>query len=155
MSASPRPNLMLRIRRDLRAFDASLDQLDEAVAARLAIGRSDLRAMELVSRHGRLGPAALAKRLALTTGAVTTLVDRLESNGLLRREPDPEDRRRVVLRVTKEGATRERELFGQLGLEVARWLSRRPTRDLEAIADFLDAARSLADSARARIEGGR
>ena len=40
----------------------------------------------------------LAERTGLTTGAVTGVVDRLEEAGFVRREDDPGDRRRVILR---------------------------------------------------------
>ncbi len=52
---------------------------------------------------GRLAPSLLAQRIVCTTGAMTKLVDRLVRTGLVRRTPDPEDRRGVLVALTPEG----------------------------------------------------
>ena len=152
MTAHRKPSPAARIVRELRAFDASLDLLDESVAAALEISRSDLRAIEIVSRHGSVTSGALARHLGLTTGSVTTLVDRMTMKGFFQRSSDPNDRRRVIIQITDEGIRREREFFGRLGAEMANRLSRFSPRDLEVIAEFLSAGRLLVDAARARID---
>ena len=45
----------------------------------------------------RSSPGELASDLDLSTGAMTSRLDRLEAAGLVRRLPDPEDRRGVVV----------------------------------------------------------
>ncbi len=152
MSTPERAGLMLRIARELRALLASLDRLDQAAAGALAISRNDLRALALVARLGSLPAGRLARQLRLTSGAVTTLLDRMEDKGLMQRVADPRDRRRVVVMLSLEGGHRERELFAPLTRESAKWLARRPSRDLAVIEEFLSHARSAADTARARIE---
>ncbi|HEY7398247.1 MAG TPA: MarR family transcriptional regulator [Gaiellaceae bacterium] len=51
----------------------------------------------------RSSPGALASELELSTGAMTSRLDRLEREGHVRRLPDPEDRRSVVVELTPEG----------------------------------------------------
>ena len=51
----------------------------------------------------RLSASALARSAMLTSGAMTTRIDRLEERGWVRREPDPEDRRGVQVRLTHAG----------------------------------------------------
>jgi DNA-binding MarR family transcriptional regulator len=51
----------------------------------------------------RRSPGALAKRLDLTTGAMTNRLDHLEEAGFVRRLPDPDDRRGVIVELTPEG----------------------------------------------------
>lgn len=48
-------------------------------------------------------PGALSRMLLVTAGNVSGLVERLVSRGLIRRDPDPDDRRRVRLRLTTRG----------------------------------------------------
>jgi DNA-binding MarR family transcriptional regulator len=48
-------------------------------------------------------PGKLAKHLGLSTGAMTNRLDNMERRGLLRRLDDPEDRRGVIVELTKEG----------------------------------------------------
>jgi DNA-binding MarR family transcriptional regulator len=50
----------------------------------------------------------LAERIACVKSNVTQLVDRLEADGLVRRVPDPEDRRSVRAAITDEGLARYR-----------------------------------------------
>lgn len=55
------------------------------------------------SPHGRLRLAELGRQLSITTGGVTRLIDRVEAAGLLRRVPDPADRRAAFAQITGEG----------------------------------------------------
>jgi DNA-binding MarR family transcriptional regulator len=51
----------------------------------------------------RLSPGQLAANLGLSSGAMTNRLDRLESAGLLRRLPDPSDRRALKVELTEAG----------------------------------------------------
>jgi len=51
----------------------------------------------------QLSASELARAAMLSSGAMTTRVDRLEQRGLVRRHVDPEDRRGVQVRLTKAG----------------------------------------------------
>jgi DNA-binding MarR family transcriptional regulator len=48
-------------------------------------------------------PGALARDLELSSGAMTSRLDRLEELGFIRRLPDPDDRRGVLVELTDEG----------------------------------------------------
>jgi DNA-binding MarR family transcriptional regulator len=51
----------------------------------------------------RAAPGKIAKRLELTSGAMTARLDKLEEAGLVRRQPDPEDRRGLRVQLTEPG----------------------------------------------------
>lgn len=51
----------------------------------------------------RSSPGYLAKRAELTSGAMTNRLDGLEAEGLVRRLPDPDDRRGVIVELTPKG----------------------------------------------------
>lgn len=136
----------------MRDYDASLDLLDHAVAATLGIGRTDLRAIEVVSRDGPRTAGDLASQLALTTGAVTALIDRMEKAGFLRRTRSTTDRRQVLVELTAQAKRREASIFGPLATESARSLARYSGSERTIIIDFLRRAKELSDAARARIE---
>ena len=51
----------------------------------------------------RISPGALARDLDLSSGATTSRLDRLEGAGYIRRLPDPEDRRGVLVELTDAG----------------------------------------------------
>ena len=63
----------------------------------LAVNPTDLSAMAHLISSGPLGPTELARRLGLSTAAVTTVIDRLEGLGHATRERHPTDRRSVVV----------------------------------------------------------
>ena len=73
-----------------------------AVAKRMGLGTSEL-ALGHLQAAGPMTPGQLGGRLSISPGAVTALVDRLESRGHVERLPNPEDRRSALLRDT-EGA---------------------------------------------------
>jgi DNA-binding MarR family transcriptional regulator len=51
----------------------------------------------------RSSPGKLAKHEQLSSGAMTNRLDRLEERGLIRRLPDPDDRRGVLVELTEAG----------------------------------------------------
>ena len=53
----------------------------------------------------RSSPGYLAERAELSSGAMTNRLDRLEAAGLIRRLPDPTDRRGVQVELTEAGHT--------------------------------------------------
>jgi DNA-binding MarR family transcriptional regulator len=79
-----------------RALARAMDEFDEAAGDALGLGRSDLRALNLLE-HGPLSPSTLARRLGLTRPAVTALISRLEDAGHVARVPVPGDRRAAAV----------------------------------------------------------
>ena len=79
--------------------------VNEALATHgLTLGQFDILAtLRREGTDGRLTPTQLMQSVALSSGGMTNRLDRLESAGLVRREPDPGDRRGVVIRLTPEG----------------------------------------------------
>ena len=60
----------------------------------------------------RRSPGQLGRRLELTSGAMTARLDRLEEAGLVRRRPDPEDRRGLKIELTDAGRRKYQEAIG-------------------------------------------
>ena len=89
----------------LHRFGLERDRFRAALARRARIGATDLDALEHLEADGPLTQRELGDRLALTSGAVTMLVDRLEEDGWVHRRPHPHDRRAVLLELS---ATAER-----------------------------------------------
>jgi DNA-binding MarR family transcriptional regulator len=64
---------------------------------------SVLTSLRLFSDQCKNTPSGLASDLELSSGAMTSRLDRLEEAGLVRRVPDPDDRRSVVVELTEKG----------------------------------------------------
>lgn len=79
-----------------RAIHSVLDRIDDAMERSLGINRSDLRCLNLLE-HGPLTPTEIGRRLDLTSGSVTALIDRLVERELVSRMPAPKDRRSTAI----------------------------------------------------------
>ena len=86
----------------LRDLGQAVDLHQQVAADRLGLNRTDLSLLGLLDARGARTPGQIAEASGLTTGAVTGVIDRLEKAGLVRREPDPADRRRVLVRLLGE-----------------------------------------------------
>ena len=78
-----------------RISQAATDQFDERLSEFLGINRTDGRCLDIIGRNGRMSAGQLSIEAGLTTGAVTAVIDRLETAGYVRRLRDPLDRRKV------------------------------------------------------------
>jgi DNA-binding MarR family transcriptional regulator len=63
-----------------------------------------LNTLRRVSDQRGSKPSDMARSSLITTGAMTSRLDRLERTGLIRRTPDPADRRGVLVRLTPQGS---------------------------------------------------
>ena len=83
----------------------------------------------------------LSRRMLVTGGNVTGIVDQLERGGLLVRTEDPADRRAYRVKLTKEG----RRLFAQMAAEHETWIvklfSGIPKREQRALTESLSRLR--------------
>ncbi|WP_319018307.1 MarR family winged helix-turn-helix transcriptional regulator [Microbispora sitophila] len=68
-----------------------------AGAKAVGLGATDLYALNILGLGGAMTPGELGRRTGLTTGPTTRLIDRLEQAGYVRRAPDPDDRRKVIV----------------------------------------------------------
>jgi len=77
----------------------------------LEVGLSDFGVMELLLHKGPQPVNEIGRRIALTSGAITTAVDRLEARGLVTREAHQTDRRARIVRLTAPGETQAATVF--------------------------------------------
>src|SRR5580698_8921244 len=66
-------------------------------AAANGLGITDSKTLSALTQEGPMTAGEIAKRLGLTSGAVTTVIDRLVRAGFVRRVADPLDRRKVIV----------------------------------------------------------
>ena len=77
------------------------------------LGQSDFAVLEVLLSKGPLRVNDIGRRVELTSGAITTAVDRLEARGLVAREHDDADRRTRVVRLTPAGRAHISGIFAQ------------------------------------------
>jgi DNA-binding MarR family transcriptional regulator len=119
----------------VRHLDLKMSQMHLEMCERLELSPGELLALAHLSLSGSLGPTDLTRRLHMTTGAMTAMLDRLAERGYITREQHATDRRRIVVRLTPGGRDRifahvhgvadgVMELTEGLGVEERRMIGR-------------------------------
>src|SRR5712692_9765631 len=130
--------VMARLLRAARALERSM----AGVFERYGLNRGEFDVLASLRRAGppfALGPTRLSEGLLLSTAAMTNRADRLERMGLVRRRPDPGDRRQVQVELTERGRTAIDEAFPALIAEDERLLLAVPASDRQALTSLLRA----------------
>ena len=89
-------------------------------------------------REGACSPGELARLWQVTPAVLTGVIDRLERRGLVRRESDPQDRRRLVLALTEEGLAASRDVEQALLDDLAAQLASASPRELAELERALE-----------------
>lgn len=104
-TSSTRQQQLFNAHRSMRALHAANEALTDATADLLGINKTDHRCLDIIQRHRQISAGQLAEAAHLSSGAITTAIDRLERVGLVNRVQDPTDRRRILLEIGPAGAT--------------------------------------------------
>jgi DNA-binding MarR family transcriptional regulator len=123
----------------------------EAVAERLGINATDLKCLELAAGEEAISPGRLAELAGLTTGAVTGVLDRLERARIVRREADPTDRRRVVVRLIPERAGELSALYAPLLTTTAALAAAYDSSQRAALDGYLRGAARVLEQETVRL----
>jgi DNA-binding MarR family transcriptional regulator len=151
MSRESKQELLTAIGDAFRINQNKADVFDDVASEILSINRTDMRAMDIVSRRGRVTAGELAKEAGLTTGGVTAVVDRMERAGLLKRVRDPDDRRRVWLETTPLVFEKTMPIWRPMQELWESW-ARNLTRDqLEFLLRFLTESNELMEEQIERL----
>lgn len=130
-----------------RRYTGAVVFYHDLVAEMLGVSTSDLKALDFIQRFGPRRASELMGETGLASGSVTALIDRLELKGLVRRTPDPLDRRAVVVGVTPRFRREVVPMFDPIGKRMRTMFDRLDAGDLETVRTFLEDARSGLESA--------
>ncbi|MGH3568177.1 MAG: MarR family winged helix-turn-helix transcriptional regulator [Pseudonocardia sp.] len=131
------------------------DEAERAVARDLALPQMDARALDHILRSTEpLGPVEMGRRLGISSGSATVLVDRLVDSGHLVRRPHPDDGRRRVVDATdmarNDSVTALAPLLRDLDAVAARLDPHTATAVLTYLRNVADVQRAHGASARHR-----
>jgi DNA-binding MarR family transcriptional regulator len=151
MSRESRDELIAAIFLAFREQQTATELLDEAAWEVLGVNRTDGRCLDVIEREGSVTAGRLAAVAGLSSGAVTTAIDRLERAGLARRTADPGDRRKVLVELTESGADSCDRIYGPLNDEGVEALADYSERDLKTLRDFFVLGRELLEAHTERV----
>lgn len=151
-----RAELLRELMTQMRKSSAISVLHSQTVADRVGLNPSDMEALDLLLINGPVTAGRLAELTGLTTGAITGIVDRLERVGHVRREEDPTDRRRVIVRAVPERAEREiAPLYAPMAGEMSALLDRYSEAELATILDFFGSSYDIVSNHISRLRSSR
>lgn len=115
-------------------------QAHTGVFARFELDRGEFDVLATLRRSGapfRLSPTQLFRSLMMSSGGMTNRLDRLERAGLVRRVPDPRDRRSVQVELTEHGLKTVDDAVSAHVENQHRLLAAMPPADRDAVAALL------------------
>jgi DNA-binding MarR family transcriptional regulator len=120
-----------------RENSAATVLLHTAIAGRCGLTATDTKTIDTLLRLGPVTAGEVAGYTGLATASVTSLLDRLERKGLVRRVRDAQDRRRVMVEPVRERLAGGETVFGSIRQGFASLLESYSDDQLETILDFM------------------
>ena len=148
------PPLIAELISAVRAYQRATEDMDTAAYEALGVNRSAGKCLDVLEEREPMTAGALAEELGLTTGAVTTLVDRLEKIGYVTRTRDTVDRRRVLVQLTALARRRIAQLYGPMAELGREWFEPLSEDDVRLIIGFLRHGTKVSAENATRIRGG-
>jgi DNA-binding MarR family transcriptional regulator len=148
---SRREELLLELIRVNRAYQIAVDQMDDAFFRLIGVNPTDGRCLDIIDLSGGISAGELARAVDLSPAAVTSVIDRLERMGFVKRTRDREDRRRVIVQPTDKVARYADLAYMPMGAEGVKLLGDMSNKELEAVIRFLSAGIELNERHAVRV----
>ncbi|GIH92316.1 MarR family winged helix-turn-helix transcriptional regulator [Planobispora siamensis] len=149
-----REELQARLQAELEQTMAAGILLQQAVADRLGLNLADFKCLTALSGMDAATAGDVAASTGLTTGAATRMIDRLERGGWVRREQDPGDRRKVIVRPVPERMAQIGPLFAGMSQAWAQALAEYDEDQIAMMLDLFRRMRRVAGQQAAMIREG-
>jgi len=108
----------------------------QEAASAYGLGITDMKTLSVLQQAGPLSAGQIADRISLTTGAVTNVIDRLEQRGLVKRQRDTKDRRKVIVGVNSRTLAKGENVYRSMGRAFDQLLRGYTTSELEFLVKF-------------------
>jgi MarR family 2-MHQ and catechol resistance regulon transcriptional repressor len=105
-----------------KAYRAMLVKYDES-KKNLGLCDSDFRVLEVLLHKGPLPVNVIGEKVELTTGSITTAVDRMEAKWLVARKNHPDDRRVRLVELTARGRRMMEKAYAQHSIYMEKSMS--------------------------------
>jgi DNA-binding MarR family transcriptional regulator len=127
----------------LRSLTHAKMMFKNGVASKMHLNISDAECIDFLIQMGSSTAGDLARVTGLTTGAVTSVIDRLEKGGYVRREKNPNDRRKVMVVLIPERNKSIRDHYDPLNAEIHNLLSDYGKKELKILISCMKELNSI------------
>lgn len=128
-----------RVLLEIRKFIAASIFFNSQAAEKVGLSLTDSQMIHTLQLYGPSTPTRLAAATGLSSGGVTVALDRLEKGGYIRREPNPADRRSLLIHINPARLLKLKGIYENVEAETRRCLSTLPRGDLAAVIRFFEA----------------
>jgi len=140
MSTPTREELVAAMFLELRRMVANSVLFNLRMAETLKVNPTDLQFINFMELYGPLTPGRLAELSRLTTGGVTVVLDRLEKAGIVKRVPNPSDRRSSLVHVAPKFLQSAHAAYAEMSDATNALLAQFSDKQLAVVAAFLKKA---------------
>jgi DNA-binding MarR family transcriptional regulator len=137
MTTEPAPGADESLSEALWSVARQLRELSAEALAPWDITPAHLRALRVLNHHGTMRLSELSGRLHIAPRSTTEVVDALEARDLVKRRPDPGDRRATLVEVTEHGSEVLTAIRGARGTEAERAFGKLSDSDRSELARIL------------------
>lgn len=149
--SSARSHLPL-LRELVRAYQA-FERYSAAHVAQLGLTPAQFDVLATLGNTPGMNPKTLGARTLITKGTLTGVVDRMLAKGLVRRDPDPQDGRGQIVRLTERGQALFEQVFPAHGAHVGRVFEGLSDVDFARATELLHSIRQAFEQARCAQPG--
>lgn len=153
-AAPSQDEAIARLTTVLRRMGAASALHSQAIAKRIGIAPVDLECLDMILLAGPVTAGQIMEHTNLTSGAVTGLIDRLAKKGYVERATDPQDRRKVIVRIVPEAVRPIENLFVPMAERSAALMRQYSAEELDLIAGFVEKGTALALERARELDGG-
>jgi DNA-binding MarR family transcriptional regulator len=153
-SQQTRAEVLGALARELRQFQGLSASFFRAAAAQIGMTVTDMQVIDLLASAGPMTAGQLADLTGLTTGAITGMLNRLEEAGRVRRERDPADGRRVIVRLVPDQDTMREigPLFDSIGKAWEDLAAHYDDEQIAFLLEFLQRSNALSRAELAQLQ---
>lgn len=132
-----REDLKKRVMMAARENGISTVLFRNAIGRKLGLNTTESDCLSLLATRGVSTPTELSRYAGLTSGSTTTMLDRLERAAFIKRLPNPNDRRGVLVEIDKKWSKTAAPLVAGVQKAHQELLNTYTDDELSTIADFL------------------
>lgn len=139
MSSSYEEKSMLiqKLNKEFRNNSTRTILFHQTIADKLKLNATDYKCYDLINQSGAVTAGQISKLTGLTSGSTTALIDRLEKLGYVKRDNDPSDRRRVLIKPIIQNEEGSISIFTSLSSAITELCSDYSEQELSIILDFV------------------
>ena len=126
---------------EMRKFIAGAVLLNARIAEKIGLTMTDVQVISVLQLYGPSTPSNLGAATGLSSGGVTVALDRLEKAGYIRRQPNPSDRRSLMIALVPSVLAKLAKFFEGANAGARKALATLPERDLDAVIRFFERMR--------------